>query len=84
MHCQAVCCLQGAYSRLTSLCGSREPEPQPAIGGGLPPAADMDQELKVYIEHLYISPLHLSVSFLPASWADISTTSGRTAAAGTP
>ena len=62
---------------------SREPELQPSTGG-VPPAADMEQELKVYIEHLYISPLHLSVSFLPASWADISATSGRTAAAGTP
>lgn len=61
----------------------RDPEPQPSLSSGLPPAADMEQELKVYIEHLYISPLHLSVSFLPASWADISATSGRTAAAGT-
>ena len=60
----------------------RSPEPLPSASSGLLPAGEVQQELKVYIEHLYISPLHLSVSFLPASWADISANSKRTAAAG--
>ena len=44
-----------------------------------------EPELKVYIEHLHISPLSMALSFLPAAWAEISAGSGRSqAAAGAP
>ena len=43
--------------------------------------ADRQPDLKVYIEHLHISPLSMALSFLPASWAEISASSRRSSAA---